>query len=53
MLVPNFCVLLLRNARLFLINPPTKKSWTILKFGTFELAKCKKCGRVAIGKRYF
>ena len=48
-----FFVLLLRNARFFFINPPTKKSGTILKFGTLQLAECKKCSCFAIGKRYF
>jgi len=52
-MVPNFCMLLVRNARLFFIYPPTKKRGTILKFGTSELAECKKCGCVAVGKRYF
>jgi hypothetical protein len=36
MLMANVCVLLLSNARPLFINPPTKESGTILKFGTLS-----------------
>ena len=42
-----------RDARLFFVNPPTKKNGTIPEFDTFELANCKKRGRVAISERHF
>ena len=44
--------LLRRNAFLFFVNPPTKKSGAIPEFDTFEFANCKKRGCVAISKRH-